>query len=463
MNRISKCLITLVVLLSLAFSQSRINHQKPINQQIHENIYQALLMNQVSEGARPTEEVYQGWSEVNNQWGNFERYTYEYNPQKVRVGDVPHPGLNIMTWWNWDDTNNTWFPVEHRNHYYQSGGTISHWIAEDAVSSAPLYRCDYTGPIYNDLATTVTRTYYTGSTWYNSTQIQRTFNETGWPITTNDYNWGGTGWVLSWSTNTEYHPALVQWGCPQTSTDNYYTNGLLDGTSQTIYTYAAQSSCTQNAPYTAYWFHNRCTHIGAEWYSYDPNTDTWTRMGYKIPDFETGSCLYRGLTVYLDNGTPLGKWRAYWWTSTGKVSSNRTTVDDNSEARLTRIETEFWDGTKWVNSTRSWYSYEGIQMDTEVKASIPAIYELKQNYPNPFNPNTLISYELPQESNVNIKIYNSIGKEIKTLVNEFKSGGQYQVNWDGTDNLGEKVSGGTYFCQLKADDYSQTRKMVLLK
>jgi len=84
-------------------------------------------------------------------------------------------------------------------------------------------------------------------------------------------------------------------------------------------------------------------------------------------------------------------------------------------------------------------------------------------YPNPFNPLTIITFELPRESEVSIKIYNSLGNEVKTIINDFISIGLHQVSWDSTDNFGEPVSAGTYFCQLIAEDITLTIKMVLIR
>ena len=90
-------------------------------------------------------------------------------------------------------------------------------------------------------------------------------------------------------------------------------------------------------------------------------------------------------------------------------------------------------------------------------------FALYQNVPNPFNPITVIEFSIPNDTDVNIIIYDLMGNEVKTLINELKPVGQYQVNWDGNDNSGQSVSGGIYFYQIQAGDYNQTKKMVLLK
>lgn len=88
----------------------------------------------------------------------------------------------------------------------------------------------------------------------------------------------------------------------------------------------------------------------------------------------------------------------------------------------------------------------------------PNEYELGQNYPNPFNPNTQINYSLPESGLVTINVINAIGQKVATLVNETKSAGRYQLNFDAST-----LSSGVYFYTLSVGDYNQTRKMLLIK
>ena len=88
---------------------------------------------------------------------------------------------------------------------------------------------------------------------------------------------------------------------------------------------------------------------------------------------------------------------------------------------------------------------------------------LKNNYPNPFNPSTSIAYSIPINTSVSLKIYSLLGKEILTLVNEVKTQGEYSVQWDAKNSLGNKVPSGIYFYKLVTRDFTQTKKMILLK
>jgi hypothetical protein len=98
----------------------------------------------------------------------------------------------------------------------------------------------------------------------------------------------------------------------------------------------------------------------------------------------------------------------------------------------------------------------------EVEIILPAEYALYQNYPNPFNPSTVISYQIPVSSNVTLKIYDVLGNEVITLVDDFKPAGKYEVEFNPASSSKNPAS-GIYFYQLKAGDFSETKQMLFLK
>ena len=85
-------------------------------------------------------------------------------------------------------------------------------------------------------------------------------------------------------------------------------------------------------------------------------------------------------------------------------------------------------------------------------------YELTQNYPNPFNPQTTINYQLPRDGMVTLKIYDMLGEEVTTLVNEFKTTGRYNIIFDGSN-----LASGVYFYRLEAGNFSDSKKFILMK
>jgi hypothetical protein len=89
---------------------------------------------------------------------------------------------------------------------------------------------------------------------------------------------------------------------------------------------------------------------------------------------------------------------------------------------------------------------------------IPDSYDLAQNYPNPFNPSTTIRYQLPQDGMVTLKVYDILGSEVATLVNEQKPAGRYEVNFDAS-----RLASGVYIYKLQSGSFISSRKMLLVK
>ncbi|MEO8665767.1 MAG: T9SS type A sorting domain-containing protein, partial [Ignavibacteria bacterium] len=105
----------------------------------------------------------------------------------------------------------------------------------------------------------------------------------------------------------------------------------------------------------------------------------------------------------------------------------------------------------------------------QIGNSIPANFSLSQNYPNPFNPKTIIRYSIPSNvkgqtlasqsgSDVKLTVHDALGNEVTTLVNEKQNAGSYELEFDGAG-----IPSGIYFYKLEADDFIETRKMILLK
>lgn len=96
--------------------------------------------------------------------------------------------------------------------------------------------------------------------------------------------------------------------------------------------------------------------------------------------------------------------------------------------------------------------------DVNTVDKLPEIYALEQNYPNPFNPSTKIGYRIPEAGDVTLKVYDILGKEISTLVDEFQTAGKYSVEFHGSN-----LPGGIYICRLTSGNYTKSIKMMLIK
>lgn len=156
------------------------------------------------------------------------------------------------------------------------------------------------------------------------------------------------------------------------------------------------------------------------------------------------------------------------------------TVDDSVplECDVMLIDTESND-TLYMRSNTS-YTYDSdvlrdfaihiadfkpddVSETPETDVPFPDGFFLSDNYPNPFNSQTIIKYDLPKASNVQITIYNILGQRVNNLVNGERPAGFHQVTWDGDNVQGKTVASGVYFYRIKAEGFTKSKKMVLLK
>ncbi len=109
------------------------------------------------------------------------------------------------------------------------------------------------------------------------------------------------------------------------------------------------------------------------------------------------------------------------------------------------------------------YEYKNPDKDQAADNSIPTEFNMYQNYPNPFNVTTTIYYALKEDVKVNLKIYNIVGQEIQTLIDENQPAGYYSVIWDGSNNFGRSVPSGIYIFRINTDKFNKSLKLLMLK
>ncbi|MGA3245351.1 MAG: S8 family serine peptidase [Bacteroidota bacterium] len=162
------------------------------------------------------------------------------------------------------------------------------------------------------------------------------------------------------------------------------------------------------------------------------------------------------------------------------VANPQDTVKVRMDAVLPLTNrSSYYDGTsaKWINlvATNSAANFQqnlriramvtsvsGL-VSVEPQVSVPNKFKLGQNYPNPFNPTTTIRYSVPVQTRVRLRVFDLIGREVASLVDEEEVSGNYVVTWHGTDNNGKPLASGVYFYKLEGSGQQITKKMVLLK
>ncbi len=145
-------------------------------------------------------------------------------------------------------------------------------------------------------------------------------------------------------------------------------------------------------------------------------------------------------------------------------------IEDMSENNVTAATLDWTvhvtDGIDTVEADNAPFSItiDGAgALSAYLEGLIPDEFSLHQNYPNPFNPVTRLRYDLPEADLVSITIYDMLGREVKTLINQTQEAGYRSVIWDATNDYGKPVSAGIYLYQIHAGEYISTKKMVLLK
>lgn len=170
----------------------------------------------------------------------------------------------------------------------------------------------------------------------------------------------------------------------------------------------------------------------------------------RILNLNGSNVYYAGTSTGLYATTNLNGMSTVW---VQQGSSSIGMVDAES------IDTRDNDGTVVVGTFGGGvYSTQVNVTGVKTQDNLPAVYSLSQNYPNPFNPATVINYEIPSSNRVTLKIYDILGNEVKTLVNENKPAGKYSVTFDAS-----KLSSGVYFYRLDAGNFTSVKKMILLK
>jgi hypothetical protein len=166
----------------------------------------------------------------------------------------------------------------------------------------------------------------------------------------------------------------------------------------------------------------------------DGSSNIWIGTGYGLAKCDTSGTI----------------WTVYYTSNSGLLDNyiSSIAIDGN--------------GNKWIGTIQGGltaFNETGIITKiVKLNNNLPGNFILSQNYPNPFNPTTIINYSIPKSGLVTIKIYDILGREVRTLVNEEKTAGNYSVQFTGNN-----LSSGIYFYRMQSGNFSQTKKLILLK
>jgi hypothetical protein len=168
------------------------------------------------------------------------------------------------------------------------------------------------------------------------------------------------------------------------------------------------------------------------------------------PELAAGSGAIANLVFTVDNPSVSGV----------TLEAITTKSPDHS---MTFVYRQMQDGVATLVKATPKFDQVTVSLSGVTGSNLPTVYSLDQNYPNPFNPTTTISFALPKAGKVQLSVFNLLGQEVKTLVNGDLAAGNNSIVWDGTNDHGQSVASGIYFYRIAAGDFSQTKKMMMLK
>jgi len=215
------------------------------------------------------------------------------------------------------------------------------------------------------------------------------------------------GWYPCQPSQVQY--AYTVWGVPGTPPPSVTITGITEPPAYSFNSYTANIT-NGTAPFSYNWESNY-------------GTGTWYSVGNTNP-------------INFGGGDPNNYWTL------------RVTVTDAQGRQAQGATNIYFTGSGGPYSARP----------DNIDKPLPTVFSLDQNYPNPFNPSTTISYALPKEARVKLTVFDVLGREVETLVNETKSAGVYQAVFNSS-----RLSSGTYFYRLQAGEFVQTKKMILAK
>ena len=295
-----------------------------------------------------------------------------------------------------------------------------------------------------------------GITWAKSLALDKNCNvcvagytEQG-TITSSDFfvikysSSGLTEWVRTYNNDSTQYSTYMANSVGVDSTGSVYVSGVYksyQGAPTKLLTIKYSDSGE------LIWFHKESDTLGGQnsWFTLDHLGNVYSVASYS--------------SVY-----PLSNVMMIKYDSSGRKLWTQSYIDTFSTTSFIKVDEKL---NIYLTGSRGTYTngnnaftvkYNQLTGIKTSSSSIPVNFKLYQNYPNPFNPATKIEYSIPQNGNVLLKVYDMLGREVAVLVNEYKNAGYYTVNFDGS-----KLSSGVYIYKLQSGQYSDMKKMVLIK
>jgi len=384
--------------------------------------------------------------------------------------------INNYTFQRWNSSS--WQNDSSQVYDYNQESLLSERKIRDWVSNQWIDQCRYL---------------YGYDQWHRKvSQIFQVYFSNSWVDTSRKtYEYNPQGYLSTETTNRWNNGSWENW---QLITSTYYSNGKPD---QDVYQIWENNSWV-NSDRTVYEYYSNSIIIRFDLWLFE----TWINLLRIVANYDSNGLLYeikiqiwffgwenlvRSLYEFDNNLNIKSILTQDWdfdisdWVNYSRITStftpenlHKTSLEErwsansywinyflrtyNYDSFLNHNETigQLWNGSGWSNGEREVYDYV-VSVEDQVTSSL-SDFKLIGNYPNPFNPITTIQFQIPELSNVTLKIYNSIGEEVTTLINTELAQGTYEIIWDA-----KGFTSGVYYCQMLTDGFVETKKMTLLK
>ena len=387
------------------------------------------------------------WNESLSSWTNDSLYNYSYNNKNLIDTSISHKWSNGNVWGN---------EMKLTYSYYTNDrlSFSNEWYWEGYWREYYRYYYDYygNGNIYhiNEYTSTGTEWLYVAMYTYS----YNTNSDTTMIVLRVLDLWHGW-WIYAWKDEFNYDSTNVL--IKKTHFDHFYLPDWLPEINDLFF---YDNNGNRNENIKQVWNNTDSAWVNDHRYlfEYDPNNILISTL---YQDWQTDSSNWKNVWRETYTYTPQNKlvmmFKETWTPETGWQNYVLRTyyydVNDNWTEKLTQL----WDGSDWKNYYRHLATWLEPVSVKEEKIKLNSYY-LYNNFPNPFNPTTKIKFKISNYDFVSLKVYDVLGNEISTLVNEDRPAGGYEIEFSGKD-----LPSGIYFYTLRAGNFLDTKKMILLK
>ncbi|MFA5833703.1 MAG: T9SS type A sorting domain-containing protein [Bacteroidota bacterium] len=202
-------------------------------------------------------------------------------------------------------------------------------------------------------------------------------------------------------------------------------------------------------------------------YNTDSSTTLWTNPTFELgfagyPDFMTPTATAKALFKTADGANVYGVKNLGATFNTAFFAFDVATLQFRSDTSKAPGDDPKYQWISDIGAVSNSF-FQSVSSVKPVGDVMPGEFTLGQNYPNPFNPSTVIEYNVPVRSNVEISIFNILGQKVASIINDVHEAGTHRATWNGKDSFGKPVASGIYFYQMNAGSFEQVKKMMLMK